>query len=61
MAAVVAAAHLDGQRARAAQHRLPVVRYQDGQVEDALLLLPEARPPCEDPGRVIWRRQGFQD
>ena len=45
VAAVVTAAHLDSQRARAAQHWLPVVRYQDGQVEDALLLLPEARPP----------------
>lgn len=45
MATVIAAAHLDSQCARAAEHRLPVVRYQDGQVEDALLLLPEARPP----------------
>lgn len=45
MATVIAAAHLDSQRARAAEHRLPVVRDQDGQVEDALLLLPEARPP----------------
>lgn len=53
MAAVVTAAHLDGQRACAAQHRLPAVRYQDGQVEDALLLLPEARPPGEDAGSVI--------
>lgn len=46
VAAVVTAAHLDRQRARAAQRRLPVVGYQDGQVEDTLLLLPEARPPC---------------
>lgn len=45
MAVVVTAAHLDSQRARAAQHRLPIVRYQDGQVKDTLLLLPEARPP----------------
>lgn len=45
MAAVVTAAHLDGQRARAAQHWLPTVRDQDGQVKDTLLLLPEARPP----------------
>lgn len=53
MAVVVAGAHLDGERARAAQHRLPAVRYQDGQVEDALLLLPEARPPGQNPGGVI--------
>lgn len=45
MAAIVTAAHLDGERARAAQRRLPAVRYQDGQVEDTLLLLPEAGPP----------------
>lgn len=45
MAAVVTAAHLDGQCARAAQHWLTVVRYQDGQVKDALLLLPEASLP----------------
>lgn len=53
MAVVAAGAHLDGQRARAAQRRLPTVRYQDGQVEDALLLLPEARPPGENPGGVV--------
>lgn len=53
MAVVVTAAHLDGQRACAAQHRLPAVCYQDRQVEDALLLLPEAGPPGENPGSVI--------
>ena len=30
VALVVTAAHLDGQRARAAEHRLPAVRNQDG-------------------------------
>lgn len=45
MAVVVTAAHLDSQRACAAQHWLPIVCYQDGQVKDTLLLLPEAGPP----------------
>lgn len=61
VALVVTAAHLDGQRARAAEHRLPAVRDQDGQVEDTLVLLPEAGPPGQNPGGVIWSRQGFQD
>lgn len=53
MAVVAAAAHLDGERARAAEHRLAAVCHQDGQVKDALLLLPEAGPPGQDPSRVI--------
>ena len=60
VALVVTAAHLDGQCARAAEHRLPAVRDQDGQVEDTLLLLPEAGPPGQNPGGVIWSRQGFR-
>lgn len=61
MALVVTAAHLDGQRAGAAEHRRPTVRDQDGQVEDTLFLLPEAGPPGQNAGGVVWSRQGFQD
>ena len=61
VALVVAAAHLDGQRACAAEHRPPAVRDEDGQVEDTLVLLPEAGPPGQNPGGVIWSRQGFRD
>lgn len=45
MTVIITAAHLDGQRARAAQYWLPIVGDQDGQVEDTLLLLPEAGSP----------------
>lgn len=45
MAVVIAAAHLDGECAGTAEYWLSAVCYEDGQVEDALLLLPEAGPP----------------
>lgn len=45
MAFIVAAAHLDGECAGTAEYWLSAVCYEDGQVEDALFLLPEAGPP----------------
>lgn len=41
MAVVIAAAHLNGKRPRAAEDWLAAVCYEDGQIEDALLLLSE--------------------
>ena len=52
---MVAAAHADGHRARAALHRLLPVRDEDGQVEDGLVLVRPAPPPRQDPRRVVCR------
>lgn len=52
-ALLVAAAHVHGQRARAAQHRAPVVADQDGQVKCVLLVLSEARAPCQNPRCIV--------
>lgn len=53
MSIVTAAAHLYGKCARAAEDWLATVRYEDGQVEDTLLLLPEAGPPGQNPSSII--------
>lgn len=45
VAIIIAAAHLDGECAGTAEYWLSAVSYEDGQVEDTLLLLPEAGPP----------------
>lgn len=45
MAIVIAGAHLDGKCSGAAEYWLPAVCYEDGKVEDALLLLSKAGPP----------------
>lgn len=52
-ALLVTAAHVHRQRARAAQHRAPVVADQDGQVKGALLVLSEARAPSQNPRCVV--------
>lgn len=43
-----------GQRARAAQHRAAVVADQDGEVKGVLLVLSEARAPCQNPRRIVY-------
>lgn len=53
MAVVIAAAHLNGKRPGAAEDWLAAVCYEDGQIEDALLLLSEAGPPGQNPSSII--------
>lgn len=52
----LAAAHADGQGARAALGRVAVVLDHHGEEVDLLRSPPEAAPPGHDSSRVIWNQ-----